>query len=63
VTRRWRENGLQRVSQVMIDQAATARREKIGPTLGRVESGTLLEVARCLAVCLGIAWRQPACTP
>lgn len=49
------ENGLQHVSQVMVDKAVTVRREKVGPTLGRVGSGTLLEVERCLAVFLGIA--------
>lgn len=49
------ENGLQKPSQVMIDKAITIKRDKIGQTIGRVDSNTLVEVERCLAVFLGIA--------
>lgn len=48
-------NGLQKTSQVMIDKAMTLKREKIGPTFGRIDPITLLEIDRCLAVFLGIA--------
>ena len=49
------ENGLQKPSQVMIDKALTIKRDKIGQTIGRIDSNTLVEVERCLAVFLGIA--------
>jgi mRNA interferase MazF len=48
-------NGLQKVSQVMIDKALTVRKDKLGAPFGRIDAGTLLEVERCLAVFLGIA--------
>lgn len=48
-------NGLQKISQVMIDKAMTLKREKIGPTFGRIDPKTMLEIDRCLAVFLGIA--------
>ena len=48
------QNGLQAVSQVMIDKAMTVRREKLGSPFGRLESEMLLEVDRCLAVFLGV---------
>ena len=48
-------NGLQRVSQVMIDKALTVRKDKLGAVFGRIDAGTMLEVERCLAVFLGIA--------
>jgi len=49
------ENGLQKPSQIMIDKAITIKRDKIGQTIGRIDSNTLVEVERCLAVFLGIA--------
>lgn len=49
------DNGLQAVSQVMVDKALTIRRERIGPAFGRLDADTLLQVERCLAVFLGIA--------
>lgn len=49
------ENGLQKPSQVMIDKVITIKRDKIGQTIGRIDSNTLVEVERCLAVFLGIA--------
>jgi mRNA interferase MazF len=49
------ENGLQKPSQVMVDKAITVKRDKVGPTFGRIDAETLLEVERCLAVFLGIA--------
>ena len=48
------ENGLQKISQVMIDKALTVKKVKLGSVIGRVEPDTLIEVERCLAVFLGI---------
>jgi len=48
-------NGLQTPSQVMVDKAITIKRDKLGQTFGRIDSTTMLEVERCLAVFLGIA--------
>ena len=47
-------NGLQKTSQVMVDKAHTARREKIGEPFGRVSNKELSEITRALAVFLGI---------
>lgn len=49
------DNGLQKPSQVMVDKAMTVKRDKIGPTFGRIGVDALVEVERCLAVFLGIA--------
>jgi len=49
------ENGLLKPSQVMVDKTMTVRRDKVGPTIGRIDADTLVEVERCLAVFLGIA--------
>ena len=48
-------NGLQKSSQVMVDKAMTVKRDKVGPTFGRIEAEAMMEVERCLAVFLGIA--------
>ena len=50
-----KENGLQKPSQVMVDKAMTVKRDKLGPTFGRIDAEVLTEVERCLAVFLGIA--------
>lgn len=49
------ENGLQQPSQVMVDKAMTVKRNKVGPTFGRINVDALVEIERCLAVFLGIA--------
>jgi len=49
------ENGLQKPSQVMVDKAMTVKRDKVGPSFGRIDANTIVEVERCLAVFLGIA--------
>ncbi|MDR2881375.1 MAG: type II toxin-antitoxin system PemK/MazF family toxin [Azoarcus sp.] len=49
------ENGLQKPSQVMVDKTMTVKRDKVGPTFGRIDADALMEVERCLAVFLGIA--------
>ena len=38
----------------MIDKALTVKRDKVGPAIGHIEPGTLVEVERSLAVFLGI---------
>ena len=47
-------NGLRKKSQVMIDKTQTVPRDKIGSTIGRLPSDTLVEVDRALATFLGI---------
>jgi mRNA interferase MazF len=49
------ENGLQKPSQVMVDNTHTIPREKIRKPFGRVEDETMLAVNRALAVFLGFA--------
>jgi mRNA interferase MazF len=49
------ENGLQKPSQVMVDKAMTAPRDKVGPPFGRINDTAMKEVDRLLAVFLGIA--------
>jgi mRNA interferase MazF len=48
-------NGLQKPSQIMADKAMTVKRDKVGPTFGRIDVDALVQVERCLAVFLGIA--------
>ena len=48
-------NGLRKPSQVMVDKAVSARRDRVGPPIGRLDDATLLAVTRSLAVFLGIA--------
>jgi mRNA interferase MazF len=49
------ENGLQKPSQVMVDKVMTVKRDKAGPTFGRVDADAMVEIERCLAVFLGVA--------
>lgn len=49
------QNGLLKPSQIMVDKATTLRRDKVGATFGHVDTDTLVEVERCLAIFLGIA--------
>ena len=46
--------GLQQRSQVMISRPQFVPRARLGPVIGSVVAGTLLEVTRRLAVLLGI---------
>jgi len=48
------ENGLNRISQVMVDKAMTIPRDKLGEHIGHIEQDELIEVDRCLALFLGI---------
>lgn len=49
------ENGLQKLSQVMVDKTMTVKRDKVGQAFGRIDANTMVEVERCLAVFVGIA--------
>lgn len=49
------ENGLQKPSQVMIDKALSVKRDKLGEAFGHIDTDTMVQVERCLAVFLGIA--------
>lgn len=48
-------NGLRVRSQVMIDKPATFPRAKVGKRIGALDSVTLTEIERRMAVLLGIA--------
>jgi mRNA interferase MazF len=48
-------NGLQRVSQIMVDKAHTLARERVGPIFGSVDDATMLAVNRSLALFFGFA--------
>jgi mRNA interferase MazF len=47
-------NGLQKLSEVMVDKAQSVPREKIGDTFGHVSAEDMLAVSRSLAVFLGV---------
>jgi mRNA interferase MazF len=49
------ENGLTKPSQVMVDKTLTVKRTSIGTVFGQIDSETMTQVERCLAVFLGIA--------
>lgn len=49
------ENGLQKLSQVMVDKTMTVKRDKLGSAFGRIGEDKMVEVERCLAMFLGIA--------
>ncbi len=48
-------NGLEKVSQVMVDKPQSIAREKIGMVLGHLDDEAMLAVNRALAVFLGLA--------
>jgi len=49
------ENGLRRISQIMVDKPHAVARERVGGVIGRLDDETLLAVNRALAVFLGFA--------
>jgi len=49
------DNGLRKRSQVMVDKAMSVKRERIGATIGHLDSAEMLAVTRALAVFVGIA--------
>src|ERR1700736_49071 len=48
-----RQNGLNRVSQIMVDKVLTLPREKISQRVGRLGNTLLIRVGRALSVWLG----------
>lgn len=48
-------NGLDRVSQIMVDKLTTVRRTNLGHRIGRIDSETMVAVEQSLAVFLGLA--------
>ncbi len=48
------QNGLQKISQIMIDKAMTVRKEKLGQVFGSANNEIMKEVNRKLALFLGI---------
>jgi mRNA interferase MazF len=48
-------NGLRKTSQVMVDKIMTVKRDKLGPSFGRIDQDALIEIERSMAVFLGIA--------
>lgn len=49
------DNGLRKVSQIMIDKAGTIRREKVSSVIGYAGDDCMVRVTRALAVWLGMA--------
>ena len=49
------ENGLTKLSQVMVDKPQSVARKKVGSVFGRLDDETMLAVNRALAVFLGFA--------
>lgn len=50
-----RDNGLTRVSQVMVDKALTLPREKVGKAIGHLDEDVMTRITRALAVWVGLA--------
>ncbi len=50
-----RQNGLNRVSQIMVDKVLTLPREKIGKRVGHVGKALMTRVGRALSVWLGMS--------
>lgn len=48
-------NGLKMPSQIMVDKAMTARREKVGPAIGHLDDETMNVVNRSIALFFGLA--------
>jgi mRNA interferase MazF len=48
-------NGLRTLSQLMIDKVTAVRKDRLGPTVGRLDDEKMLRVSRALALWLGIA--------
>ena len=49
------ENGLQVVSQVMVDKIMAVRRDKCSTVIGRLDDTTILVLNRMLALVVGLA--------
>lgn len=48
-------NGLRMPSQIMVDKIMAIRRDKCGPTIGRLDEESLASLNRMLALAIGIA--------
>jgi mRNA interferase MazF len=46
---------LREPSQIMVEKVLAVRREKCGPTIGRLDTATLVSLDRMLALMIGIA--------
>ena len=49
------ENGLQVVSQIMVDKIMAVRRDKCSTVIGRLDDGTILALNRMLVLVIGLA--------
>ena len=49
------ETGLREPSQIMVEKVLAVRREKCGPTIGRLDTATFVSLGRMLALMIGIA--------
>ena len=47
--------GLRAVSQIMVDKIVSARRDRLGRPIGRLDDDMMVRVGRAMAVWLGIA--------
>lgn len=47
-------NGLRSVSQIMIDEMTSVRRDRIGEVIGTLDDETLVRVGRAIALWLGV---------
>jgi mRNA interferase MazF len=50
-----RQNGLKRVSQIMVDKVLMLPREKIGTRVGDLSNTLMIRVGRALSVWLGMS--------
>jgi mRNA interferase MazF len=49
------DNGLRKISEVMVDKSHTVARENVGKAIGRLDDESMLGINRALAVFLGFA--------
>jgi len=49
------ENGLLKLSQIMVDKPQAVGRDKVGQVIGRLDDDSMIAVTRSLALFLGIA--------
>ena len=50
-----RQNGLNRVSQIMVDKVLTLPREKIGKRVGHLDKSVMIRTGRALSLWLGMS--------
>lgn len=49
------ENGLRKVSQVMVDKIVSVKHERIGKPIGHILDDAMLRITRALALWIGVA--------